>query len=111
MGEYDFSSDSSVEERERDRDRDREREKDDECETEIGLFLQKEAPTAETIPFGRNKLFRQNNRKVVKSQKHLLPYIRPNNGRNYTADTLYGRSLELGYSRFMKCDLIQYLHI
>ena len=30
---------------------------------------------------------------MIKSQKHLLPYIRPNNGRNYTADTLYGRPL------------------
>ena len=49
--------------------------------------------SADTSTFGRNKLFRQNNRKVLKSPKNLLPNIRQNNGRNYSADTLYGRSL------------------
>ena len=51
--------------------------------------------SADRSTFGRNKLFRQNNRKALKSQKHLLPNIRPNNCRNYSADTLYGRSLAL----------------
>ena len=48
---------------------------------------------ADKYTFCRKRLFRQNNRKALKSQKHFLPYIRPNNGRNSSADTLYGRSL------------------
>ena len=45
--------------------------------------------------FGRNKLLQQNNRKALKSQNHFLPNIRPNNGRNSSAEALYGRSLDL----------------
>ena len=51
--------------------------------------------SADRSTFGRNKLFRQNNREALKSQKDLLPNIRPNNGRNSSAEALYGRSLDL----------------
>ena len=51
--------------------------------------------SADRSTFGRNKLFWQNKRKVLKSQKHFLLNIRQNNGRNYLAGTLYGGSLDV----------------
>ena len=59
--------------------------------------------SADRSTFGRNKLFWQNNRKVLESQKLLLLNIQPNNGRNYSADTLYGRSLLSGCCCELPC--------
>ena len=51
--------------------------------------------SADKYTFCRKRLFQQNNRKALKSQKHFLSNIRPNNGRNSSAEALYGRSLDL----------------